>query len=266
MGLADHQCKYQICNYSFDSYSNRVFILIPSLVTSATPVRIHLHGFSQNPDGTPYNNNFDIGLKNNVPVESFEKTISAYGMARSVCGDSPEILVVPVSYYRCDDYKKSFLSQDDLNAFIKELEGKINHPILEKKLIISAHSGGGNRLSDILTEDDPRISKVMIFDGLYDGSTNIYNWITMTSSVEVNLINLYKEDGVPGEPYTTSMEVLQKLKNLSLPIESSSLQVNHHLFTVDRVVTADGVEVKNFYQDKAPTLDHWGLVSAMWNQ
>lgn len=240
-------------------------VLLPETVRPETQVRIHLHGFSQNPNGSAYNSTYDISLNNGKPAESFEKTINAYGMQRSVCGRDPQILVVPISYYRCDDYKKSFATQDDFNTFLSEVETKLQHPIGRKQLVISAHSGGGNRLSQMMVSADPRISKVLIFDGLYDGSQNIFDWLSLSADMNVKLINLFKVDGIEGEPYGNSNELIEKFEALLSPVTHCGSIIGGENFSVDDLTTPRGVRIRNITQKENPTLNHWGIVRTGWN-
>lgn len=225
--------------------------------------RIHFHGWTQDQKtGAPYHLEFDFHWKNprQNPTESdLRKMIDGYGMAREVDRNPERLMMVPISRGHCDDYVE-----------LKK-EGRFEEVLLQvlasvgisrdgfRVIQMSAHSGGGDLLSRILTDE---VISATVYDGIYgqEAANRIANWIKRDQTSDLKILTLITIPHL--KPAQYSSQILSSLKGESkmrtelrnsIPLEVSqkgSERGNQALW-IQEVSTS-------------LVLNHWTLVRFFW--
>lgn len=149
-------------------------------------LRIHLHGWTQNPAGQALNPAFDIPWPDGKTPSAAEilKMAMAYGMHRDVCDPASGTVLMPLSRGHVDDYRLRFKLPADFlrwkNAVTALIHptGTLNRtPVLPWTL--SAHSGGGAIAARSVDPDDFTLERILLLDATYDSATAAFfkSWI-----------------------------------------------------------------------------------------
>ncbi len=232
--------------------------------------RVHFHGFSQKPDGSPYHTDYDVGLDGQgQPTQSLERMLNSYGMPRSACQQNPQVVVMPVAYYRVDQYKNEFASDAQLEAFFSEIEKFLatfapNH-WRAGSLTVSAHSAGGDWLMKTFGKIDnaktfEKVAGLILYDGLYsdeaaDAVTRlaVKGWIP-----KVDVVSVYTKA-------TANKTFAQVRAQLGIPLRASNVNIGDGKFRQDTLKAK--TVLRHYYEAATPTQtthDHWSIVKAAW--
>jgi hypothetical protein len=152
-------CPYSECLGTVPGYSKPVLITIPVM---ASTFRIHFHGHKL---GTYTEYEKDL-----------PSMVKSFGLNESLCAGQ-QITIFPESDGRCDTYKKDLNSREKFQFFFKNLHNVTGGNLKSLPMHISAHSGGGRPVMDLLNAGFP-VEQVTIFDGTYsdEQKDSLVNW------------------------------------------------------------------------------------------
>ena len=242
-------CHYRSCLLPPDeTYGRPSLVLYPIPSLPNTPIRVHLHGWTQD-EGQPRNEDYDIewlDSKTNPSLSDLKKFWNAYGLFQGPCSTHPEIVVVPLSRGHNDDHLKYFTTPDVFNRYLGSIAGQLRaiQPS-QSEIHLSAHSGGGKILSQVLELKDQKINRIKIFDGIYHASTGdqLSRWLNETHHTK-RVLELYS---VTSSTYSLSREIrFPGVKTLNA--ENSVLWIRNPNTSLRFEWILDG------------TLDHYALV------
>jgi hypothetical protein len=276
-------CRYEICESKFESYPLPVLMAFPGKRFPLTfetigSVRLHFHGYSQKADGSPWNADYDPALDSTgKPTEPWTKIFDAYDMERSVCAADPELLVIPISKYRCDTYREVLTEQSKINLFLNDFQSLMGSKIPDGMLTISAHSAGADWISQLIKSPDVRLGKMILYDGLYniEAVTNLRKlllkgWI---KNLEVVSVKDEPRSRQPSRPYLNSQRIANDLINAGFPKQSSVLQLADGIQYQQLTIGLNGgVQFRHRYpietpkeSNQKPLIDHWTVVKYFWH-
>jgi hypothetical protein len=199
-----------------EAYGRPSLVLYPLNPTPTLPIRVHLHGWTQD-HGQPRNEDYDFAWPDemtNPTLSELEKFWSAYGLYQGPCAPQPEITVIPLSRGHNDDHLKYFINPIAFNQYFDLIAAELHaiQPSLTE-IHLSAHSGGGKILSQILNPKNPRINRIKVFDGVYHSSTSdqLNRWLREDHEKK-RVLELYS---VTENTYSLSREIsFQGVKTL----------------------------------------------------
>jgi len=180
-------CSFRVCLMdATESYGRPSLVFYPLKAPPYLPIRVHLHGWTQESLGEPRNEDYDFPWPDAGKTPSLDETAkfwSAYGLHRATCAGNPEILIVPLSRGHNDDHLTYLTSPEKFASYYMEIATGLSGMVPDSNEVhLSVHSGGGKILAQILDPDDSSIKRIKIFDGIYDAatSTRLNKWLART--------------------------------------------------------------------------------------
>lgn len=262
---------YEFKALSVPGYS-KTWLMIKSEsvpITSITKIRLHLHGWTQDPvNGKPFNDLFDFSWRDSsvMPSDLDMKTlIEGYGMQREVDAFIDTAILVPISRGHCDQYPE--LLKDFDITFSKVISAFGFNSDFVRLDHVSAHSGGGEYLSRLITSNSrssffQQLKKVTFYDAIYSESAKkrLSQWLNeVVPSPSRNLEVINVPNGSPsvfGASLFDSVKASETKKTVA--IDSTTVRCREKIHQA-------GNSLQIIEENHKPTLlDHWTLVKALW--
>jgi len=247
-------CHYQDCRIKVGSYPQEVAILTPT-VTTTNKIHYFFHGFRFNNEQTW---RYD---------RSLDHVISGFQLARSVCKDQPEILIIPFSQGNNRDYRNYFTHAKIFDQFNSHIMTYLSLKDLEIELRLSGHSGAGKTIGIIAKESTFQINHITLYDALYSTqwSADLLLWLKKSEGKSLSLFavapnnaNLSTWSQTTGEsPYIFSRDFILSLKsNISANElnEQNAYQISTHYMNN---------YVQFIFQSHQAT-NHYSIVTQWW--
>jgi hypothetical protein len=244
-------CSYTDCRVQLAGYTQKIAILSPKEKPSNL-LQYHFHGFR-------FNNNYSWQFD-----RSLDHVIQGFQLQRSVCGESPKILIIPYSEGQNSDYRGFFTNSDIFNQFHNAVLDYLKLSSVEQ-LHLSAHSGGGKTVSMIAAGSALNIKKISIYDGIYgqSWSDDLLKWARKAGkkhlklvAVAPNLIDSKNWQTLKGaDPFKFSRALLtQNAQTLKITQEQKGYVVRSR---IEETVT-------DFFFEANTSSDHYTIVTHWW--
>lgn len=233
--------------------------------------RIHFHGWTQyRENGKPYHPHYDFLWENpdkSPDIEDLKKFVEAYGVQREVEKNPDMLMVIPVSRGRCDDYPQIH-QVSTFDQAVQNLLQELGIAFPDFKFVhLSAHSGGGKVLSELLEKaSESRFlspsAKVTLYDAIYgeDWKNRILIWMNSTGPGQHRQLDLFT---LPGQ--TPSKFSGMILNSIPSSAQTSTWMVKGNAFFEEKKIFQNQVTVRRIQETLPLELNHWSLVEFFWD-
>jgi hypothetical protein len=263
--------SYEIESVKVASYS-RPWILVRAShqgPETVSEIRLHLHGWTQDPQtGKGFYPQFDFNWPNpyaQPTMTDFQKFVDGYGIGRDVDLHPERMVLIPISRGHCDQYRELLNEFDQKYLQVLESFGIDSNQI--KLTQVSAHSGGGDVLSQLLVDSKIRafsnVDRVVFYDAIYSDQTRnrLISWLKLNSSEfskELLLPVIYGQS-----PFLRSRSILTAFPNQE---ENEMKQIDQLKIMIQTKVVFNSSRIRILFENPAAKLlNHWTLVRELWS-